>query len=109
MEEIKKQLDSMLVRLAEVQNKLDPATRTRQIQELHEKSSSPGFWDDTQAAQNSMKRLADLEAEEKEITDLKKDLEDAVSVLEILEDKDVKKLEKRLSKLEIKTFLNGPY
>ncbi len=109
MEEIKKQLDGMLVRLAEVQKKLDPATRTSQIQQLREKSSLPGFWDDTQSAQASMKRLADLEAEEKEITDLKKDLDDAVSVLEILEDKDVKKLEKRLSKLEIKTFLNGSY
>lgn len=109
MDELKKQLDSMLTRLAEVQKKLDPAIRTQQIQQLHEKSSSPGFWDDTQTAQTSMKRLADLEAEEKEITDLKKDLDDAVSVLEILENKDVKKLDKRLSKLEIKTFLNGQY
>lgn len=109
MEELKKQLETMLVRLAEVQKKLDPATRTNQIKQLHEKSSSPGFWDDTQSAQASMKRLADLEAEEKEITDLKKDLDDAASVLEILEDKDIKKLDKRLSKLEIKTFLNGPY
>lgn len=109
MEELKKQLETMLVRLAEVQKKLDPATRTNQIKQLHEKSSSPGFWDDTQSAQASMKRLADLEAEEKEITDLKKDLDDAASVLEILEDKDIKKLDKRLSKLEIKTFLNGSY
>ncbi len=109
MDEIKKQLESMLVRLAEVQKKLDPQIRSQQISELQEKSTLPGFWDDTQSAQASMKRLADLEAEEKEITDLKKDLDDAVSVLEILEDKDVKKLEKRLGQLEIKTFLNDPY
>ncbi len=109
MNETKDQLEELQKRLAQLQSKLDPAGRARQIQELEVKSMQENFWADSQTAQVQMKRLAALRAESLEIESLEKELADAASVAEIIEEKDIKRLEKRVKKLEIKTFLNGPY
>ncbi|MEK7091246.1 MAG: peptide chain release factor 2 [Patescibacteria group bacterium] len=109
MTDIKSQLDDLSGRLEKIKVKLDPDQRARQIAELEAKSSQPDFWSDQESAQAAMKRLAALQQEGKEIADLEKGLNDAQSVAEILEEKDIKKLIKKLGQLEIRTFLNGPY
>lgn len=109
MNDIRPQIEDLISRLEKIKVKLDPDQRSRQIIELEAKSSQPDFWSDQEAAQTSMKRLAALQMETKEIADLEKDLTDAQSVAEVLEEKDLKRLTKKLGQLEIKTFLNGPY
>ncbi len=107
--EVKNQLDDLKQRIEQVQLKLDPQVRAVQIRELEVKSMQEDFWSDPQSAQAQMKRLAALKQEEEEISKLAQEISDAFAVAEILEEKDLKRLEKRLSSLEIKTFLNGKY
>ncbi|TSC88156.1 MAG: peptide chain release factor 2 [Microgenomates group bacterium Gr01-1014_16] len=109
MIDVKKQLDELKVRLDQIKVKLDPDQKTKQIRELEAKSTNPNFWSDPQSAQAAMKLMASLQSEGKQISDLETEITDALSVLEILEEKDVVKIEKKLGKLEIKTFLNGSY
>lgn len=109
MEDIKNRLEELAVRLAEIQKKLDPATRSKNIADLEAKTMLPGFWNDTQAAQVAMKRLAALRQEEQDINALAQEIVDSQAMAEIIEEKDVKRLEKQVHKLEIATFLNGPY
>ena len=109
MNEIKSKLEELQKRLGQLQTKLDPASRTSQIGELEAKSIKEDFWTDPQTAKAEMKRLAALRAERIEMESLEKELNDAVSVAEVLEEKDIQKLEKRVKRLEIRTFLNGPY
>ncbi|MDO8488407.1 MAG: PCRF domain-containing protein, partial [bacterium] len=109
MTDIEKQLEELRARLSQVQLKLDPEVRAKQIRELEAKTMKEDFWSDPQSAQAEMKRLAALKAEEDELAGLATDLASAVSVAEVLEEKDLKQLLKRLGALEIKTFLNGQY
>lgn len=109
MSDIAPQIEDLISRLEKIKIKLDPDQRAKQIAELETKTQEPDFWSDQAAAQAAMKRLAALQAEGKEIADLEKDLGDAQSVAEVLEEKDLKRLTKKLSQLEIRTFLNGPY
>jgi peptide chain release factor 2 len=109
MQEIKDLLEDLRTRLAEVQKKLDPEVRAKNIRELEAQTMHTDFWSDTQGAQATMKRLAALQAEDKEIAELEQQIADSLSMVEIVEEKDARRLEKKLSQLEIKTFLNGPY
>lgn len=109
MDEIKKRLEDLLERLLQVQKKLDPTVRAKSIQDLEARSMQADFWNDSQSAQGTMKRLAALQEEEKDITNLEQEITDSLGMAEIIEEKDVKRLEKRLHKLEMATFLNGPY
>src|SRR3989338_803466 len=109
MSEIGNQLDQLQQRLKQIQTKLDPTSRNRQIRELEAKSMKENFWADSQTAQVEMKRLAALRAESEEIESLEKELADAVTVAEIIEEKDIKRIEKRVERLEVKTFLSGLY
>jgi peptide chain release factor 2 len=109
MEDIKNRLEDLKVRLEQIQQKLDPQTRAKNIRDLEAKTMHPDFWSDNQAAQSTMKRLADLQKEDEEINQLEQQIIDSIAMAEIVEEKDVRRLEKQLSKLEIKTYLNGPY
>lgn len=109
MTDLKKQLEELKLRLDQIKTKLDPGQRARQIQELEAKSTRPDFWSDLTAAQSAMKHLAALQSEQRQISQLESEISDSLSVLEILEEKDVQKIAKKLNQLEIKTFLNGPY
>ena len=95
MVDYKQQLEELKDRLTEVQNKLNSKDRLRQIQDIETKSISPDFWSDSGSAQSEMKRLAVLQKQDQEIAELEKDLNDAISVAEIIEEKDIKKLTKK--------------
>lgn len=109
MQEIKQILEDLQTRLSQIQIKLDPQVRAKQIRELEAQSMQPDFWSDTQAAQGVMKRLAVLQQEEQEINQLNQEITDSLSMAEIIEDKDVKRMAKKIGQLEIRTFLNGHY
>jgi len=109
MVDLKSQLADLQSRLDQIKTKLDPDLKTKQIRELEAKSSQPDFWSDLAAAQSAMKLLSTLKDEQQQISQLETEIADAQSVLEILEEKDIEKIAKKLSRLEIKTFLNGRY
>jgi peptide chain release factor 2 len=92
MEEIKKRIElvKQKVNLPEIQ---------RQIREIEAQSSSPEFWQDRVVALEKMKKLGELQKEIEAIEELDK----------LLGTKKLAELEKKLTKLELKTFLSGQY
>jgi len=92
MEEIKK-------RIKLLKQKLNPEEIQRQIREIEAESMDPSFWRDHQEAGEKMKKLGSLQKEIQEIEDLEK----------LLSEGQTNELEKRLAKLELKTFLSGRY
>lgn len=109
MEDIKKQLQDLADRLAQIKIKLDPQVRAKQIRELEAETMAPDFWSDPNSAKETMKRLSALQEEGQQIDQLEQEITDAQSMTEILEEKDIKKIAKKTGQLEIRTFLNGPY
>lgn len=81
----------------------------RQIRELEVKTMQEGFWNDTQAAQTTMKQLAAKQNEKAQFLSLKQQIEDGLALAEILDENDIKKLSKLLEKSEFAVFLNGKY
>ena len=114
MAELKDKLDDLKSRLSQVQLKLDPDVRARNIRELEAASMHPDFWSDTQGAKASLKRLAALQEEGKTISTLETDISEGAELLSLMEDEKemenhIKKISRQLEKLELATFLDGPY
>ena len=107
--DLKAGIGDLKSRLALIRAKLDPDNLAKQARDLEAKTIHPDFWSDREAAQAAMKRLATLQSEQKQLADLEKEINDAQSVVEILEEKDILKISKKLDQLEVRTFLNGPY
>jgi len=107
-------LQDLKTRLSQIQVKLDPNTRAIQIADLQTKSIDSNFWSDSIAAQTSLKRLAGLQSEELELSQLDKEITESLELVNLMPEdpeleKHVARIQKRLSKLELATFLNGPY
>ena len=86
-------------RLEAVKEKLDLFKLRREIQRLEAESSKPDFWRNQEKASAKMKKMAVLQKELEEIENLET----------LLVEGKEKEVEKRLKKLEIKTFLSGKY
>ena len=107
-------MEDLKTRFAQIKTKLDPEIRANHIRELEAKTLHEGFWSDTVEAQNIMKRLAALRAEDENMMGLESELADALGLTDVLDnptelEPHVKKLTKKLGQLEIRTFLNGKY
>lgn len=109
MQDKEQTLRDLLDRLDKILVKLDLAKRHKQIRDLEAKSVHPDFWSDSQNAQAVMKQLGTLQNETAQLEQLKTELTESLTVLEIIEDKDLKRLAKKLEKLELTTFLNNPH
>ena len=92
MDEIKKRIELL-------KQKLNPQEIQRQIREIEAESMDPSFWRDHQQAGEKMKKLGSLQKEIQEIEDLEK----------LFAGEQTTELEKKLAKLELKTFLSGHY
>jgi len=115
MSDLGNQLVNLKSRFAQIQIKLDPDRRQRTIRELEAQTMAEGFWSDREQAQSVMKHLASLQSEAKDLADLEHELTDATGLVEIMPDdnpdllREIRRLEKKLGRLEIQTFLNGPH
>lgn len=114
MADLKPAIEDLKSRFAQIQSKLDPKLRMQNISELESKSSQPNFWDNPQEAQALMKRLAALQSENDQISNLESELNDLFALADLMPDdpqleKDLAKIQKKIAQLEIKTFLNGPH
>ncbi len=92
MEEIKK-------RIQLIKQKLNLEEIQRQIKEIEVQSMDPDFWRDHQKASAKMKKLGELQKEIQEVEELEK----------LLHENKLTELEKKIAKLELKTFLSGKY
>lgn len=102
-------MEDLKLRLQKIEEKLDMENLDRQIRELEVKTMQEGFWNDTQAAQATMKQLAAKQNEKAQFLSLKQQIEDGLALAEILDENDIKKLSKLLEKSEFAVFLNGKY
>lgn len=114
MSDINSQLVGLKERFSQIQSKLDSSRRDAQIRELEAASMHPDFWSDPNSAQATLKRLSALRDEEAIISKLGQDISDAFGLSELMADdpeleKSVHQIAKKISKLELATFLNGPY
>jgi len=92
MEEIKKRIEF-------IKQKLNLGEMRRQIREIETQSVDPDFWRDHEKASQKMKELGELQKEIEEIEELEK----------LVVEGKLDGLEKKIAKLELKTFLSGPY
>ncbi len=114
MADLQDQLDTLTTRLSQVQTKIDVVSLQKRIRELEAETMHPDFWADASKAQSTMKRLASLQQDLSLINSLGADLTEAKGLLEVMGETDeitrhVTKLSRQLQKMELSTFLNGPY
>lgn len=102
-------MEELKLRLQKIEEKLDVENRDRIIRDLEAKSMQEGFWNDTQEAQKIMKQLSALQNEKVQFESLKQQIEDYLSMPELVEDADLRKMTKLLEKSEFAIFLNGKY
>ncbi len=102
-------MEELKLRLQKIEEKLDVENRDRIIRELEAKTMHEGFWNDPQSAQNTMKQLAALQNEKSQFETLKQQIEDYLSMPDLVEEADLKKLTKALEKSEFAIFINGKY
>ena len=102
-------MEELRLRLQKIEEKLDVENRDRIIRDLEAKSMQEGFWNDPQSAQNTMKQLALMQNEKTQFEVLKQQIEDYLSMPELVEEADLKRMTKLLEKSEFAIFLNGKY
>ena len=96
-----------------------PALQAR-IQDLEQLAAQPDFWDSPDRAQKSMQELNELKAHLDQLDRWRSQLEDAQTVLELLEDEtdegllqeaqtNLSQLSRDLDQWELQQLLSGPY
>ena len=106
MIDLKQKITELDERLASLIKVLDIPAKEEKLKGLTAESQNPSLWDDQENARRVMQHLSDLGNELNEIKDVKETLE----ILKVvLDEAEINKLEKKISKLELKSFLSGPY
>ena len=113
-------LDSLAARLAEVEGYLHIEESRGTVAELERQSVEPGFWDDANAARETMAKLARAKEDVAGIDAAHAKLEDARAAFELgseMEDDDLlaecetgaNELERQLSELELSSWFTGEF
>jgi len=95
MEEKKQELQRRLNLIFE---KFNLAQKKEELKKLEEKTYNPSFWQDSNKASLTMKK----------ITQIKKEIDD-LEILPLLIDEDIIQAERIINQYEINLFLSGPY
>lgn len=113
MDELKAKVKECQKRLELLVQKLDVAEKKRKITNLEKESEKGDFWQDKERARKLMAELSVLKEEVKIAENLEKKIADAQAMVELGMDKElteeIKKIDTGLEKLELQTFLGGPY
>ena len=113
-------LDTLAARLAEVEGYLHIEESRGTVAELERQSAEPGFWDDANAARETMAKLARAKEDVAGIDAAHAKLEDARAAFELgseMEDDDLlaecetgaNELERQLSELELSSWFTGEF
>jgi len=96
-------LNEKMKKLREV---LDIAKKEEELKKLTADSTDPKLWDDQNNARAMLQNLSSLKDEIDEI----KDVSDTLEILNEVEDvEELNKLARQIAKLELKSYLSGPY
>lgn len=118
--EIIANLDELIEKINSIKNQLNPADMQVKIDVLEQKTADPGFWSDDQTARKVMQELASLKQELDDLSQMEENansLKEMAVLLNSEQDESmnaeieasIAKLSKKLSDLEIKTYLSSPY
>lgn len=118
-------LSSLRNKLNQIRAVTNPEALQAKIAELTEASAAPDLWDDQENAQALTSKLSHAQSELDRLTSMTTRLDDLEALIEIADeekagggdaselyaeaDKDLVKIQKDLSDLEIKTLLSGDY
>lgn len=113
MEAHKEKVSKLKKRLEDVIARLKIPKKEKRKGEIEAMMEMPAFWEDKERAERSVKELSALKEDIEEVEKIKKDLDDLGAMVELKmvgeAEERVSKTEKNLKRLEIKTFLAGPY
>ena len=106
--------------LSQIKQSLDLDNKQKRIEELEADMEAPGFWDDPEKSQKSMKELKGLKDAFEKYNELVQGLEDAKTLIEMADeendvslipevDSEITAFEEKLENLRIETLLSGEY
>ncbi|MGF1570770.1 MAG: peptide chain release factor 2 [Nodosilinea sp.] len=118
--DLKRELDELTQRLGKTQDYLDIPALEAKIQDLEQVAAQPEFWDHQSQAQDTLQELSDYKANLTQLTDWQASLDNAVAILELLqEETDASLLQEaqetltqlghELDQWELQQLLSGPY
>src|SRR3989339_935975 len=116
--EISEKLKDLKNRFSLIKDKFDHRAKQNELKDLEAQSQAADFWQDSQKAQSVMKKIAAISEEltsfdeiEKELAELSQMADLSLSDPQMVKElqKSLSELGKRVSKLEEKMFLSGPY
>ena len=106
MNDIKVRIDDLNQRMEKLIEVLDIPKKEEELKKLEGLSTDPKLWDDQDNAKTVLQQLAAVKDEIKEIEDVSETLE----IVSLMDDEvEVKKLEKQIGKLELKSYLSAPH
>jgi len=106
MNDIKVRIDDLNQRMKKLIEVLDIPKKEEELKKLEGLSTDPKLWDDQDNAKTVLQQLAAVKDEIKEIEDVSETLE----IVSLMDDEvEVKKLEKQIGKLELKSYLSAPH
>lgn len=115
-EDILKQVKALNTEVQEAYKKINIEELQSKRDDLQKQSQEPDFWQDNRAAQNTMRKIADLEKQVEPWQKLQKEVADLSELVEISDNDmldDVSKqldvATKRYEKLKKELAFNGPY
>lgn len=115
MHETQNKIDDLIIRLEQYAEAIDLAQKRMEVKKLQAESQAPDLWDDQEKARNIMQRLSDIEGEIAEYDQLigeLKTLKELGSEEQELADSmlsELDMLEKKVEKLEFKSYLSGRF
>ena len=98
----------------------DLSAKQKQIEELEKKTENPSFWNNREAAEETLKQIKDLKNIVEEVQSKQKRIEDNIEVWHLLEVEEedslrkelqdsIEKTDQELEELSLLLMLNGPY
>ncbi|MFZ5647841.1 MAG: peptide chain release factor 2 [Bacillota bacterium] len=118
--ELKRDLESLEKRIADLRVSLDIAEKEKQVTLVEQKMMDPGFWDNQEEAQKVTQSLSALKESISSFETLQRFSEDTRVLLELGREEDdqevalevqgeIKKLTKMVEDMELEVLLSGPY
>ncbi|RGH41895.1 peptide chain release factor 2 [Firmicutes bacterium AM41-5BH] len=120
LDELKQTLTAYEEPLKDLRDSLDLASKKEQIEELERRIEEPGFWDNPEESQQTMKYLRGLQDSVKQIEQMFTDYEDIGLLIEMSEEEpdddtiqeiqdDLERFKEEFEELRIQTLLTGEY
>ena len=111
-------LKELKVRFEIIKKSFDIEKKRKELQELETDSARPDFWQDSQSAQKTMKKIASNQKDLNNFLSIEKELSDLLAMLQLAQSdqaleqelsKEIKALKLKIEDVEIKMFLSGSY